>query len=561
MKRAYTIRSACSAVLFVLLVLLVTAHNPVLAQAGDTLLVKSSPAGNLNVVIQGDTLVNGIRAHPNRTYKLYRDSIYYFNATINVNFPLAIIADTGSHRPPVIALAILQDGSSPTGFLHIFSNTKKLTLKNLYITGVRPDQKIIPVWDCIAYNSDSTNSVYNNCVFESYGGAISDNAGKYNKFTITDCKFRNMMDYGSWFEGNAFFGNSGTPTDTVVMVNNTMFCNNSYANCNVDYNVFTRFEHNTVFLNCVNPLNDFVMTNAVYKNNIFYGTLAEAQDPKREMTNQYFENSVRPSSTFSFDSLNTMLTANEITTLGLSEGARKLTVLHNSVYWPAKLKTFWQSALMDTLIPPVFLNVGTFQLFTNKAAYPFCTLAGNDTLNDPGFPASVMGQVDSLIKFVTLTRTGGLGSYLWNYRPNGNLFAPVWPVPENLAYTNTTMQHEGTDGFALGDLNWFPTQKAAWLLTGIAPAEPVPQKFSLSPNYPNPFNPSTTIDFTLPKAAQVQLKVYNLLGQEVATLVNGTVAPGSHSVKFNGTNLASGVYLYKIVAGDFVSTRKMLLLK
>jgi hypothetical protein len=66
MKALCTARSACSAVLFFLLVFLVSAHNPVFAQAGDTLLVKSSPPGNLNVVIQGDTLTNGLRAHPNR---------------------------------------------------------------------------------------------------------------------------------------------------------------------------------------------------------------------------------------------------------------------------------------------------------------------------------------------------------------------------------------------------------------------------------------------------------------------------------------------------------------
>jgi hypothetical protein len=80
-------------------------------------------------------------------------------------------------------------------------------------------------------------------------------------------------------------------TDSVVMVNNTMFCNNSYAKASVDYTLYSRFEHNTVFLNCVNPLNDFVMTNAVYKNNIFYGTLGNAQE-NAEIQQYYFENSI-----------------------------------------------------------------------------------------------------------------------------------------------------------------------------------------------------------------------------------------------------------------------------
>jgi hypothetical protein len=554
MNHATIVRSATVSILLLLLALLVAAEKPALA-APDTLNVPASPAGNLNVVIQGDTLSNGQRAHPGRVYRLYRDSVYYFNATINVNFPLWIIADPGTHRPPVIAPAIRGDNSSPQGFLNIFSNTKTLVVRNLYLTGVRPDQNLIGYVNCMNYSSDSTNSTYSGCVFEGWGGAIEVNSGNYNKFLITDCVFRNLMHPSSWFKGEAFLSGGGITTDSVVMVNNTMFCINSYAKASVDYTLYSRFEHNTVFLNCVNPLNDFVMTNSVYKNNIFYGTLGNAQE-NAEIQQYYFENSISPSSTFSFDSLNTAPSH-----IPVAESARHITVQNNSVYWPAKLKTFWQSALMDTLTPPVFLNVRTAGMFSNKTAYPNFFLANNDTTNDPGFPTAVLGQIDSLIKFATVIRLGTSTGYLWYYNPNGHLFAPVWPLPENLAYSNTTMQHGGTDGFALGDLNWFPTQKAAWLLTGISTAEQLPQGYSLAQNYPNPFNPTTAIQFTLPKAAQVRLTVYNVLGQEVATLVNGNLTAGIHSVNFDGSRLASGVYLYKIAAGDFVSTRKMVLLK
>ncbi|HXX65216.1 MAG TPA: T9SS type A sorting domain-containing protein, partial [Bacteroidota bacterium] len=87
------------------------------------------------------------------------------------------------------------------------------------------------------------------------------------------------------------------------------------------------------------------------------------------------------------------------------------------------------------------------------------------------------------------------------------------------------------------------------------------ETFELSQNYPNPFNPTTRISFTIPATAMVQLKVYNVLGQEVATLVNETMTNGSHTVTFDASKLASGVYLYKITAGNFVSTKKMVLLK
>ena len=94
--------------------------------------------------------------------------------------------------------------------------------------------------------------------------------------------------------------------------------------------------------------------------------------------------------------------------------------------------------------------------------------------------------------------------------------------------------------------------------------EYVPKGFALSQNYPNPFNPST-IEYSLEKAAQVSLKVYNLLGHEVAILVNGRQEAGSYTVSFNtnkGTlNLSSGVYFYRLEAGSFVSIKKLTLLK
>jgi hypothetical protein len=99
------------------------------------------------------------------------------------------------------------------------------------------------------------------------------------------------------------------------------------------------------------------------------------------------------------------------------------------------------------------------------------------------------------------------------------------------------------------------------LLTGIKTENLNPVSYSLSQNYPNPFNPSTTIKFTIQKPGLVTLKIFNLLGQEVATLVNEQMKPGSYSYNFNASRLSSGVYFYNINAGSFIQTKKMLLLK
>jgi len=88
-----------------------------------------------------------------------------------------------------------------------------------------------------------------------------------------------------------------------------------------------------------------------------------------------------------------------------------------------------------------------------------------------------------------------------------------------------------------------------------------PTRFSLQQNYPNPFNPSTTIEFELPRASQVSLSVFDVLGRKVSELVNEREDAGVHEVKFDGFNVASGIYFYKIQAGDFTQTKRFLLLK
>jgi CubicO group peptidase (beta-lactamase class C family) len=88
-----------------------------------------------------------------------------------------------------------------------------------------------------------------------------------------------------------------------------------------------------------------------------------------------------------------------------------------------------------------------------------------------------------------------------------------------------------------------------------------PQNYILSQNYPNPFNPSTTIEFTLPKSDFVELKVYNILGKGVATLVSKNLNQGSHTYTYDGNNLASGIYYYQLQASNFIEVKKMLLLK
>jgi glucuronoarabinoxylan endo-1,4-beta-xylanase len=124
------------------------------------------------------------------------------------------------------------------------------------------------------------------------------------------------------------------------------------------------------------------------------------------------------------------------------------------------------------------------------------------------------------------------------------------------------------DDIAVSDGSFTDTLEASSITTfvadattGVTSTPTVPQAYTLSQNYPNPFNPTTRIEYTVPRAGDVSLKVYNLLGQEVATLFEGMRQPGRYEATFNASGLPSGVYFYQLRAGNFMETKKLLLLK
>ncbi len=139
-----------------------------------------------------------------------------------------------------------------------------------------------------------------------------------------------------------------------------------------------------------------------------------------------------------------------------------------------------------------------------------------------------------------------------------------WINDLDASYSTSSVAYTGAeDGYPAGDLNWFPDKKAQW--NGSVDVEQtsslIPDKFNLSQNYPNPFNPSTTIEFAIPKQSSVKLAVYNLLGERVAILLNKDLQAGHYQTVFDATSLPSGVYFYRIDAGSFTQTRKLMLLK
>jgi len=121
-----------------------------------------------------------------------------------------------------------------------------------------------------------------------------------------------------------------------------------------------------------------------------------------------------------------------------------------------------------------------------------------------------------------------------------------------------------SDGSVQGDGFYYDDVKLDVLSTATSSTSLLSQKplhYSLAQNYPNPFNPTTILTYQLPTASDVKLEVFDVLGKKVATLVNERQSAGTHNITFNASALSSGVYFYRLQAGTFSQTRKMLLVK
>lgn len=120
----------------------------------------------------------------------------------------------------------------------------------------------------------------------------------------------------------------------------------------------------------------------------------------------------------------------------------------------------------------------------------------------------------------------------------------------------------GTNLFAASELSGVWRRPLSEMITAVKEnATETPEAYSLFQNYPNPFNPTTVIGYKLAVSSHVTLKVYDILGREVTTMVNERQIAGNHSVTFSAVNLPSGVYFYRLQAGSFSETKKLLLLK
>lgn len=210
------------------------------------------------------------------------------------------------------------------------------------------------------------------------------------------------------------------------------------------------------------------------------------------------------------------------------------------------------------------INVNVFRIDTTGIAGANLNVGGYAYLNfAPPFnqPGNYPYNSDAIIylKQGNVFKGFGISNTVQQYSipqvPNGTYDAVVYRV----GYEHSNRQINVT-GANLDTVNFYlDTNTTVIGIQNISSQSP--EKFELSQNYPNPFNPSTKIKFSLTKTSFAEMKIYNILGQQVAVLVNESLKPGIYEVSFNASVFPSGVYFYRLVTNDFTETKKMVLIK
>jgi hypothetical protein len=571
--------------MFLVVLLLLSFSLIMTATTRDTIRVWANPvnwpSGTLDDIINSDTIAGGF-VNPNHVFVLQNngpnDSVFFVIAPITVKGSITVIGKINpvTGKPPVVAPYIKGDNSSISDYFEPQGNDT-LTLKGLYFIGTRADGAA-NTGRFVNPTGDYNVFIFDHCILENITGPqttpnLFDTwAHAHCSFYITNCEFRNNQDDAVGNPGFAWI-ECASPTDiacdTAYFRNNTFFFTGGlvlggggYAPLKLD------FQHNTIFMSTQQGVFQlYYLHNAVIRNNVFYsvGSTSQPLSWGDTMGTGGWGGSAWFSGLISLDTLKDVLKSGP---LGLTEAGRHVTITNNAYCWPSQITAKWSTYVCQNL-PFV---TGRGNLLTDKTTWPNINVASNDSI-DPAFDSELVST--SIAKMLPLIDSAFTAYSANGYRPyvypmanpgdvvTWGAVASNWattkgyPVVENLRYTNTALQTAGTDGKALGDLNWFPEQ-----LTGVSQSpESIPMQFTLHQNYPNPFNPSTKISYTLSVKGMARLSVYDILGKEVAVLFNEVQNAGQHEITFNAEHLSSGVYFCKLMSSGFVMTQKMILMK
>lgn len=522
--------------------------------------------------IKADTLANkGILA--NRVYELEAGGVYLNTEVFNVSakFTLKIRGASGGKKP-IIYQYPTGTGTNPQNppgnlFQLVGGN---LEMSNIAVAGyfeLMPDYLNNVQGGLINTTGAGSTIIVDNCIFNNINGQHIRTGSATVKIKVTNTIFGNM---GALSTSNFGAGKGldlrEASCDSLVLVNNTFVNYQDRAIRHYNFSnplagtggiKFALIDHNS-FINGMGFHGLLSLGNVgksvIIRNNLFVDGFASGDDPTDATRAAEWANTGEklPNGT---NRMMWIFTAPNDTTKW---------IVKNNVY---SITSEGQKFFDDNKSVPI-KEGAPLSWHINKKLGADSTKAftkANVTLTK--VPALMINLMRWYIDPSGGNKTKNTPSSLWIAALHDMDRKPITYYRDemNAAYQTSSLAYTaGEKGFPVGDLNWFPTKKTEWEKAGgtdIIPSETIPTEFSLQQNYPNPFNPTTRITFNLPKNSQVNLSVFNLLGEKVATIVNQELVAGIHAYNFDGSNLSSGVYFYKLDSEQVSLTKKMLLVK
>ncbi|HTX19009.1 MAG TPA: T9SS type A sorting domain-containing protein [Bacteroidota bacterium] len=598
----------------------------ILVAQTDTVNVPSDQGagGNLNTAI-----ANVITADPtgakfsNTVFKLEAGGFYILTGTITTpsHAHFYLVAPAPGSTPATSLPQIVWTTAGGVTTTYNFDCYGDVTMKNIWILcgntlGSQIGSSMVIEDDTLANTSGKGEHLdMDGCIIDyqsigNGGGAIEPSCQHFRGH-ITNTYFRNLTDPHYRYYGRPVswtYQSTSWHTDTLTFENCTISnVGYAYMQESPEYGDYISFNHVTFLNTMVFSLESnywwwLSVTNCVFHNIFLYGD-TPSQDGAKMIPNGGI---ITVDSAANLSSLTPPI---KFTDSSTTDKALQRHILlsndsysHDQWYYDYLAHNAYNdtaSAVNKIHVMPA-LSTKSFQYFiekdsvTGKKSFPYLTaqnLLPVDTLTttlnhtdtysaayDPGFILAPT-NIDSMKAFLMGRWVTG-ANVGWAYNPQDD-YTQVWPLNEDLSYTNNTIMTGAMGGFPLGDLyRWWPSQYTTWaaqansehtaiakllndgITTGVkSQTSGLPVAFELSQNYPNPFNPTTKIDYSVPVSGSVSLKVYNILGQEVATLFEGVQRPGTYTAEFDGARLASGVYFYRLQAGATTLTKKLVLMK